>query len=144
MNTAISSPANLLVVGNEPESVHPLHQWLELPGYSVEFASEGNQVLRGIQESRPDLVLLSPTLNGSGLQICSAVKDNESLGFVPVIVLLETESDRTDAAFDCGADEVLVEPVEKAELLARINGLLRIKRRFDALHQQNLTLTNEL
>ncbi len=144
MVPANSSPANLLVVGNEPDSVHPYHQWLELPTYMVEFAQEGNQVIQAIQQSRPDLVLLSTALNGTGLQICSSVKSDESLGFVPIIVLLEAKSDRTEAAFDCGADEVLVEPVQKAELLARINGLLRIKRRFDALKQQNQGLTNEL
>jgi len=91
-----------------------------------------------------DLVVLSATLNGSGLQICSAVKDDNSLGFVPIIVLLEKASDRIEVAFECGADEVLVEPVQKSVLLSRINALLRIKRRFDALRQQNQALTNEL
>src|SRR5437762_12960270 len=109
MVTVDNSPANLLVVGEEPDPVHPFHQWLELPSYTVEFAPEGQQVIQTIQQSRPDLVVLSATLNGSGLQICSAVKDDDSLGFVPIIVLLESESDRTEAAFECGADEVLVE-----------------------------------
>src|SRR5947209_1746822 len=135
-----SSPANLLVVGDKP--VHPFDQWLER--YSVEYASEGTRAIAAIQQSVPDLVLLNSTLNGTGLQICSTLKDDESLGYIPVIVLLTIESDRTESAYESGADEVLVEPVEKAELLTRINSLLRIKRRFDALKQQNRALSAEL
>jgi signal transduction histidine kinase len=139
-----SLPANLLVVGNEPAATHPFRQWLEPSRYAVKFASNTEQALQDIHQSIPDLVLLNPALNGSGLQVCSTIKEDESLGFVPVIVLLETESGPAEAAFESGADEVLVEPIQKAELLAHINGLLRIKRRFDTLQNQNQVLTHEL
>src|ERR1043165_2396549 len=116
MASVNSFPANLLVVGNEPGATHPFHQWLE--PFAVKYVPSSEQVLQDIHQSTPDLVLLNPTLNGTGLQVCSTIKGDESLGFVPILVLMAKESGPTEAAFESGADEVLVEPIQKAELLA--------------------------
>src|SRR5689334_9119593 len=105
--------ANLLIVGDETEKTHPFNQWLE--PYRISFVQDSEQAIKAIRQSAPDLVLLDPNLNGSSLQVCSAVKNDEGLGFVPIIMLLPTKSGAAESAFESGADEVLVEPIQKGE-----------------------------
>ena len=67
-----------------------------------------------------------------GYQVCRLLRENESTRAVPVIVLtsLSEKADKLQA-FNCGADDFLSKPVDRAELLARVSSLLRMRRLYE-------------
>ena len=77
----------------------------------------------------PDLVLMDVCMTGiSGFDACRKIKASNPYHFVPVMLL--TNLDDTDSkvkGLDAGADEYLVKPPQKPELLARVRAMLRIR-----------------
>src|SRR5207302_6262399 len=72
-----------------------------------------------------------------GLEVCRLLKADESLPFMPII-LVTAKSDVRDivAGLECGGDEYLTKPVDHAALLARVKSILRIKSLHDTVQEQ--------
>jgi len=103
-----------------------LRRALELEGYRVELAEDGEQALRRLDlEPAPDAVILDVLMPGAdGLEVCRRLRGagNE----VPVLMLTaRAEIDSRVAGLDAGADDYLPKPFALAELLARLRALLR-------------------
>jgi two-component system response regulator MprA len=103
-----------------------LRRALELEGYRVELAEDGEQALRRLDlEPQPDAVILDVLMPGAdGLEVCRRLRGagNE----VPVLMLTaRAEVDSRVAGLDAGADDYLPKPFALAELLARLRALLR-------------------
>jgi len=103
-----------------------LRRALELEGYRVELAEDGEQALRRLDlEPAPDAVILDVLMPGAdGLEVCRRLRGagNE----VPVLMLTaRAEVDSRVAGLDAGADDYLPKPFALAELLARLRALLR-------------------
>jgi two-component system response regulator MprA len=116
----------ILVVDDERAVRESLRRALELEGYRVELAEDGEQALRRLErEPAPDLVVLDILMPGiDGLEVCRRVR----AGGNPVPVLMLTaraEVDSRVAGLDAGADDYLPKPFALAELLARLRALLR-------------------
>src|SRR3990172_10946482 len=79
-------------------------------GFNVDLAANGREGLKKAQEGRPDLVLLDimmPEMNG--LEVLSALKTDEALKAIPVVVLTNLSGTRdAEAAMAKGAAEYLV------------------------------------
>ena len=115
----------VLVVDDEDAIRRALERALELEGYVVEQASDGQEALERIGHSVPDLVVLDVLMpNIDGLETCRRVRALEIS--VPVLMLTARDavSDRVEG-LDAGADDYLVKPFALAELLARVRALLR-------------------
>ena len=115
----------VLVVDDEDAVRRALERALELEGYVVEQASDGQEALERIGHSVPDLVVLDVLMpNIDGLETCRRVRALEIS--VPVLMLTARDavSDRVEG-LDAGADDYLVKPFALAELLARVRALLR-------------------
>lgn len=97
---------------------------LEMDGYTVELAGDGDEALQVVRRHAADLVILDVMLPGiDGFEVCRAVR-RES----PIPVLMLTARDEaTDkvTGLDCGADDYVVKPFNADELLARVRALLR-------------------
>ena len=116
----------ILVVDDERAVRESLRRALELEGYGVELAEDGEQALRRLEhEPSPDLVVLDVLMPGvDGLEVCRRVRQSGSS--VPVLMLTaRTEVDSRVAGLDAGADDYLPKPFTLAELLARLRALLR-------------------
>ena len=116
----------ILVVDDERAVRESLRRALELEGYGVELAEDGEQALRRLEhEPSPDLVVLDVLMPGvDGLEVCRRVRQSGSS--VPVLMLTaRTEVDSRVAGLDAGADDYLPKPFALAELLARLRALLR-------------------
>jgi len=116
----------ILVVDDELDVQSILSFRLEINGYSVIVASDGEEGLEKIKKENPDLVLLDlmlPKMNG--FEICRMVKFDDRLKGLPIIILsaLDKEEDKKKA-LDSGADAYFLKPFDLEGLLTKIKLLL--------------------
>jgi two-component system, OmpR family, response regulator MprA len=116
----------VLVVDDERAVRESLRRALELEGYEVELAEDGDVALaRLAANGQPDAVILDvlmPTVDG--LEVCRRLR--RAGNAVPVLMLTaRAEVDSRVAGLDAGADDYLPKPFALEELLARLRALLR-------------------
>src|SRR3954464_7953321 len=114
----------VLVVEDDAEIAQAVQRSLRLEGYEVRIAPDGEKALADARSYVPDLVLLD--LGLPGLDGLDVAKQMRSDGDVPILML--TARDAVDSrveGLDSGADDYLVKPFDRQELLARIRALLR-------------------
>jgi two-component system, OmpR family, response regulator MprA len=116
----------ILVVDDERAVRESLRRALELEGYQVELADDGEQALERVGgTAAPDAVILDVLMPGiDGLEVCRRLRAEANA--VPVLMLTaRAEVDSRVAGLDAGADDYLPKPFALAELLARLRALLR-------------------
>src|SRR3954465_5883837 len=114
----------VLVVEDDAEIGGALRRSLRLEGYDVRLAEDGVAALEESALFEPDAVVLDlglPRLDGVG--VCRRLRDSSE---VPILMLTarDTVDDRVKG-LDSGADDYLVKPFDRQELLARLRALLR-------------------
>lgn len=116
----------VLVVEDEEHLAAGLKLNLSLEGFDVHVAGTGREAIAAFVQSRAfDAVVLDVMLpDMDGFQLCQRLR--ASGNFVPVVMLTARDSaqDRV-RGLDAGADDYVTKPFELAELVARINSLLR-------------------
>jgi len=115
----------IMVVDDEPAQRRLVEQVLDGREYEVLQAQNGQESLRILFESKPDLVLLDVMMPGlDGWQTCSCIRE---ITDIPIIMLTgkKTSEDDIVRGLECGADEYLTKPVGNRELLARVHSALR-------------------
>jgi two-component system response regulator MprA len=116
----------VLVVDDERAVRESLRRALELEGYDVELAADGEDALDRLGSSAAaDAVILDVLMPGiDGLEVCRRLRAGANA--VPVLMLTaRAEVDSRVAGLDAGADDYLPKPFALAELLARLRALLR-------------------
>jgi diguanylate cyclase (GGDEF)-like protein len=125
-----SDHSRILIVDDNQDSLEILRARLESWGYRTQTASDGEEALAKIDVSPPDLILLDIMMpRMDGMEVARRVKGNPSLPFIPII--METALATTESkveGLDSGADDYITKPIDFAELKARVNSMLRIKR----------------
>jgi diguanylate cyclase (GGDEF)-like protein len=131
----------ILVVDDHEDNIELLRARLEARGYEVFGASDGQAALDQVEHVSPDLILLDVMMpKMDGMEVVRRLKANKNLPFIPVI--MQTALDSTEnkvEGLDAGADDYITKPINFAELEARVNSLLRIKKL-----QSDLAATNVL
>ena len=139
------SKASILVVDDEPAVLKVLVTRLQLAGYKVFSATNGEEAIEAFHKESPDLIVLDVMLpKMDGFAVCRRIRA-ESV--VPIIFLtaLEAISERV-AGLDLGADDYLSKPFSPKELEARIYSILRrtnrtsLKTNRRLLYFDNLTV----
>jgi len=118
------SSSQVLVVDDEEETRRLLRDTLEQAGYKVQTAGSGEEALRQVETTPPDLLVLDLILpDMSGLELCKLVREWSE---VPIIaVSAQTEESTKVDTLDHGADAYLTKPFGLREFLARVRGVLR-------------------
>lgn len=116
----------VLVVDDSPTETRILVNSLVKAGFRVETATNGEQGVEMARHLRPDLILMDvimPVLNG--FQATRILRRDEATAQIPVVIVT-TKEQQTDRTWGLrqGAVDYLLKPVDAAELLARIRGLL--------------------
>ena len=114
----------ILIVEDEESVLDPLELLLSKEGFSIVTARDGKEALEKFVQTSPDLILLDLMLPEiSGTEVCRQIRIKSS---VPIIMLTakDTEVDKV-VGLELGADDYIVKPYSKAELVARIKAVLR-------------------
>ncbi len=114
----------ILIVEDDLDIVDVLRRTLRGEGYEVRAAGDGPEGLGIASDFLPDLVVLDLGLPGmDGLEVCSRLRQESEVPILMLTARAGTEDRVT--GLDQGADDYLVKPFERNELLARIRALLR-------------------
>ena len=115
----------ILIVEDEPDMARGLQFNLEARGYDVVLACDGEQGYRSAIADHPDLVLLDVMLpKRDGLDVCRAIRKAEPK--LPVVILTARgREDDVVLGLKLGADDYIKKPFSVAELVARIETVLR-------------------
>jgi two-component system alkaline phosphatase synthesis response regulator PhoP len=117
----MSSP-KILIIDDEVDLVETIRFPLELQGYQVLVAYNGEEGLHLARKESPDLILLDLMLPKiDGYKICRLLKFDEKYKHIPIIMLTarSQEKDRL-LGKETGADEYITKPFEMADLLSQI------------------------
>lgn len=113
----------VLVIDDEPINLQVLSNHLKTNNYKVKTALSGEEALGLIHnEGEPNLIILDVMMpKMSGFEVCRKIRDEYPLSNMPVILLTAKDriSDLTEG-FNSGANDYLVKPFSKRELLTRI------------------------
>ncbi len=121
----------VLIIEDDPSILLGLQKNLKFEGYDVLTAADGERGLELAIDRPPDLIILDIMLPKiSGFEICKTLKKNNIQ--VPIIILSakDQEIDKI-MGLDLGADDYVTKPFNIRELIARINAVMRRKRRYD-------------
>ncbi len=116
----------VLIADDEPNILISLEFLMKREGHTVLLARDGDEALALICAEKPALVLLDVMMPGkSGFEVCQAVRADEALAGVK-IVLLTAKGRDTDVAqgLGVGADGYMTKPFSTKELAARVREML--------------------
>ncbi len=124
-------PLRILVVDDDPAMVGAITALVGTEGHQVITAYDGLTAVRRFREEHPDLVLLDLAMPGpDGFTVTGQIR---AAGSAPIIVVSGESSEAAKVkALGIGADDYLVKPFGRAELLARIAAVMRRVGRADA------------
>ncbi len=127
----------MLVVDDTPGNVRLLEAVLGPEGYEVISAPSGEEAFLAVREHAPDVILLDILMPGiDGYEVCRRLREEPATQALPVLMITAGGEQQKVAALEVGADDFIAKPFERAELLARVRSLLRIKRYQDATRDQ--------
>ena len=114
----------ILAADDDPQLLRLITRNLQLEGYEVLAASDGQQALELIENNAPDLVLLDVMMpKMDGFTVCYRVREFSS---VPIIIITARGQDQDKVrGLDLGADDYLTKPFSVDELLARVRAVIR-------------------
>ncbi|MEQ9607252.1 MAG: phosphate regulon transcriptional regulator PhoB [Kiloniellaceae bacterium] len=117
----------VLIVEDQEALVTMLRYNLEGAGFRANTAGDGEEALVAASEEVPDLILLDWMLPlMSGIEVCRQLRSKAETKRVPII-MLTARGEETDKlrGLDSGCDDYITKPFSPAELIARINAVLR-------------------
>jgi DNA-binding response OmpR family regulator len=130
----------VLVVEDDAIICEIVQELLQIEGYAVECASEGQAGLERLRAGSVDLVLLDVMLPGvDGLELCRRMRAAEGDVYLPVIMLTASSGEaQRHAGFEAGADDYVTKPFDTAELVDRVRVWVRTRQRLKAVHERSL------
>lgn len=125
----------VLIVDDNATNVELISVQLKPFNYDLRKAYDGEQALEAIRKDPPDLILLDLMMpRMSGYEVCKVLKADPATHLIPTIIVTALkELDDKIKAIELGADDFLMKPYNKLELITRVKSLLRVKELYDDL-----------
>ena len=137
--SAQKSPrGHILVVDDEEANRMLLRDPLEMRGYQVSEATNGQAALEAVTKVIPDTILLDVMMPGlDGYQVCRQLKGNPGVAHVPILMVTAL-ADREErlTGIESGANDFLNKPVDIQDLLLRVGNAVQSKSLFDQLQAE--------
>ena len=137
-------PVQILIVEDNPDLRTYIKEMFQ-KDYTVEEAADGEEGLKKAIHSIPDLIItdvMMPVMDGIGL--CDRIKTNEKTSHIPVIMLTaKADVESRIKGLKTGADDYLVKPFNKNELIVRVKNLLEQRNRLRKRYADQLAGSKE-
>ncbi|MDX1490711.1 MAG: response regulator transcription factor [Pseudohongiellaceae bacterium] len=121
----MTTSPSILIVDDDKDIRDLLHKLLSAEGYHCRVACDGDEMFVKLEQSPSDLILLDVMMPGrDGFQLCRELQHDPS---APPVIMLTAKDDEIDrvVGLELGADDYVVKPFGKRELIARIKVVLR-------------------
>lgn len=138
--------SKILVVDDEDRNLRVMEALLIPLGYEVILARDGEEAFKKVQEIPPDVILLDVMMpKMDGFEVARRLKEKEETKIIPIVMVtaLKEVEDRV-RALEVGADDFLSKPVDKTELKARVQSLLKVKAYNDHMRNYQKELESEI
>jgi twitching motility two-component system response regulator PilG len=121
-----ASNRTIMVVDDNPDLVDILRMMLESKGFNVRCASSGKELFAGLEELKPDLILLDIMMpQMDGLEVLTRLKEDPSIPFIPVILLTaKVHHEDIQRGYKMGAEYYITKPFTSTQVLDGINLIL--------------------
>jgi len=119
--------AQILIVDDDVEALKLIGLMLERKGYEIQATTSGEKALQKASEAIPDLIILDVMMPDiDGYEIAKRLRDQPETQEIPIL-FFTAKSDIHDkiAGFESGGDDYLTKPIHPAELLSRVEALLK-------------------
>ncbi len=137
------TPAKILIADDYPDNISLLSRYLASEGYEFISAHDGVETLEKARTEMPDLILMDVNMpRKDGLRALEELRADPTIEHIPVIVLTAARISPADMqhGLNLGADDYVIKPFDRLELLARIRTKLRVKNAEDLIRQRNREL----
>ncbi len=130
MSDEATRTATILIADDNPQIRELLEAYLDPLEIRVLAARDGQETLDLVERHQPDLILLDIMMpRRSGYEVCRILKDDPAYRDIPIIMVTAlNEPADVERARECGAECFLTKPVNKNELLDRVQNLLQLRR----------------
>ena len=120
-------PAKVLIIDDEESNRRLLEILVQAEGYTALVAADGESGIALTITEQPDVILLDLMMPGlDGFEVVRRLKNNPQTASLPVVVVTALyDAVARQRIASCGADGILVKPIDRAELSKRLSGLLR-------------------
>jgi len=121
----------ILIVDDDPMNLFVFKDIFQSQDQFIcQYAENGNIALQQLASFRPDIILLDIMMPGiSGYEVCKQIRQNPKHQFIKIIMVSgKGMLDERLKGYDVGADDYVVKPFDKEEILAKLNVFKRLKR----------------
>lgn len=140
---------HILLIGDNPRELESFEHHLDAQFGSLNlmFSSQHDEIFDQLHQEAPDIIMVQFTYqNNNGPGFCHVLKNKSISRYIPVILITEqqTSTDERIKGMLAGADAFIAKPIDKAELIAIINMMLRVKKAEDTLRKANEDLKKQV
>jgi len=136
----------ILIVDDQPQNIDVLEAYIIPRGYEIIKAANGEEALEKLSGNQIDLILLDVMMPGmDGFEVTRRVRQDNAHRLLPIVLVtaLQETEDRIKG-IEAGCDDFISKPVDKTELLARIQSLLKVKDYNDLMSNYQKILESEV
>lgn len=142
-----SKVQTILIADDEPDILEIIHFNLQIQGYNVIKATNGNEAIELSKSHKPDLVILDVMMPGkTGLEVCKILRANKEFENTIIIFLTALNDDNTQIkGLETGGDDYITKPISPKVLISRVNALFRrmVKEKGSILQIGDLSIDRE-
>ena len=137
-----SAPPRVLIADDDRTNRERVALLLRAQGMEVEVSESGKAAVDRVSRGGVDLVMMDVVMPGlSGIDCCRLIKTMTADTFLPVMLVTgKSDTESRVEGLRIGADDYVCKPFDDRELLARVNGMLRIKRLHDHVQESRARL----